>query len=245
LTQVLIETCQPGAKVLARRARSLPKSRVSNWCTLPTVDAMLGRDNMKRESVFRSITATLLVTAAAISGYHRHRAEQAGGEEGSLREEGLPTAVALRSTGLVLMLSVVAYLINPRWMRWSSLDLLVPLRWSGAGLGAVSLAVALWIFRTIGKNITSTVDTREEHELVTGGPYRWVRHPLYTVGNSFFVSLSLLAANWFMGLASLVVLVMLLIRLPKEEEKLIERFGDEYRSYMKRTGRLLPRLERD
>jgi protein-S-isoprenylcysteine O-methyltransferase Ste14 len=50
---------------------------------------------------------------------------------------------------------------------------------------------------------------------------------------------------WFMGLASLVVLVMLLIRLPKEEEKLIERFGDEYRSYMKRTGRLLPRLERD
>lgn len=245
MTQVLIETCQPGAKVLARRARSLPKSRVSNWCTLPTVDAMPGRDKMKRESVFRSITATLLVTAAAISGYHRHRAEQAGGEEVSLREEGLPTAVALRSTGLVLMLSVVAYLINPRWMRWSSLDLPVPLRWSGAGLGAVSLAVALWIFRTIGKNITSTVDTREEHKLVTGGPYRWVRHPLYTVGTSFFVSLSLLAANWFMGLASLVVLVMLLIRLPKEEEKLIERFGDEYRSYMKRTGRLLPRLERD
>jgi protein-S-isoprenylcysteine O-methyltransferase Ste14 len=87
-------------------------------------------------------------------------------------------------------------------------------------------------------------NTREEHEPVTGGPYRWVRHPLYTVGTSFFVSLSLLAANWFMGLASLVVLVMLSIRLPKEEEKLIERFGDEYRSHMKRTGRLLPRIER-
>jgi protein-S-isoprenylcysteine O-methyltransferase Ste14 len=200
---------------------------------------------MKRESVFRSITAALLVTAAAISVYHRHRAEQAGGEEISLQEEGLPTAVALRSSGLVLMLSVVAYLINPRWMRWSSLDLPAPLRWSGAGLGTVSLVLALWIFRTIGKNITSTVETREEHELVTDGPYRWVRHPLYTVGTSFFVSLSLLAANWFMGLASLVVLVMLLIRLPREEEKLIERFGDEYRSYMKRTGRLLPRLERD
>ena len=59
---------------------------------------------------------------------------------------------------------------------------------------------------------------------------------------SFFVSLSLLAANWFMALASLSVLTMLLIRLPKEEEKLIERFGDEYREYMKRTGRLLPRF---
>jgi len=162
-----------------------------------------------------------------------------------LQGEGLTTAVALRSSGLVLMLSVVAYLVNPRWMRWSRLDLPAPLRWSGAGLGAVSLALTLWIFRTIGKNITSTVETREEHELVTGGPYRWVRHPLYTVGTSFFVLLGIVAANWFMGLASLSVLVMLLIRLPKEEEKLIERFGDEYRAYIERTGRLLPRIKRD
>jgi protein-S-isoprenylcysteine O-methyltransferase Ste14 len=200
---------------------------------------------MRRESIFRSITAVLLVTAAAISGYHRHRAEQAGGKEISLQEARLPTAVALRSSGLVLMLSVVAYVINPRWMRWSSLDLPVPLRWSGAGLGTVSLALALWIFRTIGKNITSTVETREEHELVTDGPYRRARHPLYTVGTSFFVSLSLLAANWFMGLASFSVLAMLLIRLPKEEGKLIERFGDESRAYIERTGRPLPRVKRD
>jgi len=200
---------------------------------------------MRRESIFGSVTAALLVTAAAISGYHRHRAEQAGEDEISLQGEGLTSAVALRSSGLVLMLSVVAYLVNPRWMRWSSLDLPAPLRWSGAGLGAVSLALTLWIFRTIGKNITSTVETREEHELVTGGPYRWVRHPLYTVGTSFFVSLGIVAANWFMGLASLSVLVMLLIRLPKEEEKLIERFGDEYRAYIERTGRLLPRIKRD
>jgi len=176
---------------------------------------------MRRESVFRSITAVLLVTAAVISGYHRHKAEKAGEEHISLQEEGLPIAVALRSSGLVLMLSVLAYLINPSWMRWSSLGLLRWLRWSGAGLGVVSLSLALWIFRTIGKNITSTVQTREQHELVTGGPYRWVRHTIYTVGTLFFVSLSLLAANWFMGLASLSVLVMLLIRLPKEQEKLI------------------------
>ncbi len=93
----------------------------------------------------------LLVTAAAISGYHRHRAEKVGEEEISLQEEGLPTAVALRSSGLVLMLSVLAYLVNPSWMRWSSLGLPRWLRWSGAGLGAVSLSLALWIFRTIGK----------------------------------------------------------------------------------------------
>ena len=85
------------------------------------------------------------------------------------------------------------------------------------------MPLAYWVFHTLGKNITPTVETREEHELVTGGPYRWVRHPLHTVGSSFFASLSLVAANWFMGLASVVVLVMLLVRLPKEEERLIER----------------------
>jgi protein-S-isoprenylcysteine O-methyltransferase Ste14 len=202
------------------------------------------RTDVQEESAFRGMAATLVIAAMSISGYHRHKAEKADEGEVSLQDEGLPIAVALRSSGLVLMLSVLAYLINPRWMRWSSLELPAPLRWSGAGFGAATLPLAFWVFRTIGKNITPTVETREDHELITGGPYRWVRHPLYTVGTSFFVSLSVLAANWFMGLASLSVLVMLLIRLPKEEEKLIERFGDEYREYVKSTGRLLPRIKR-
>jgi protein-S-isoprenylcysteine O-methyltransferase Ste14 len=103
--------------------------------------------------------------------------------------------------------------------------------------------MAYWVFCAIDKNITPTVETREDHELVTTGPYRWVRHPLYTVGTTFFASLSLLAANWFMSLATLSVLVMLLVRLPKEEEKLMQRFGDDYREYAKRTGRLLPRFD--
>jgi protein-S-isoprenylcysteine O-methyltransferase Ste14 len=197
---------------------------------------------MKEEKVFRLAAAALIVAAASISGYHRHKAEQTAQEEISFQEEGLPTAIALRSSGLALVISVAAYALNPRWMKWSSLDLPVWLRWSGAGLGAASLPLALWVFRTIGKNITPTVETRDEHELVTDGPYHWVRHPLYTVGTSFFASLSLLAANWFMGLSSLSVLVMLLVRLPKEEEKLIEHFGEEYREYMRRTGSLLPRL---
>ena len=155
----------------------------------------------------------------------------------------MPTIIALRSSGLALLLSVMAYLLNPRWMKWSSLRLPAWLRWSGAGLGAACLPLSYWVFSTIGKNITPTVETRENYELVTNGPYRWVRHPLYSVGTSFFISLSVLAANWLMGLASLLVLAMLLVRLPKEEAKLIERFGNEYREYMKRTGRFFPRLK--
>jgi protein-S-isoprenylcysteine O-methyltransferase Ste14 len=201
------------------------------------------RAGERDERIFRTVAAVLLVSALSISGYHRHKAERTGEERSpAWREEGLPVAVGLRSAGLALMLSVAAYVLSPRRMEWSRLDLSSWLRWSGAGLGAASLPLAHWVFSSIGENITPTVTTRRDHELVTDGLYRWVRHPLYSVGSTFWVSLSLLAANWFMGLVSVAVLVMLLVRLPKEEAKLIERFGDEYRAYTERTGRLLPRL---
>lgn len=196
------------------------------------------------ERIYRGVIAALLISAAAVSGHHRRKAEKAGGEEISvLEEEGPPTAVALRSSGLALMLAVVAYVLDPRLMRWSRLALPAPVRWAGAGLGVVTLPLLWWVFESIGENVTPTVATRKDHELVTSGPYRLVRHPLYSVGTTFFASLSLLAANWFMALSSLSVLSMLLVRLPKEEERLIERFGDEYRDYSKRAGRLLPKLK--
>ena len=201
------------------------------------------RAGVRDERIFRTVAAVLLVSAFSISGYHRHKAERAGEERSpAWQEEGLLVAVGLRSAGLALMLSVAAYVLSPRRMEWSRLDLSPWLRWSGAGLGAASLPLAYWVFSSIGANITPTVTTRRDHELVTDGPYRWVRHPLYSVGSTFWISLSLLAANWFMGLASVAVLVMLLVRLPKEEARLIERFGDEYRAYTERTGCLLPRL---
>src|SRR3712207_4149263 len=134
---------------------------------MPTVGASYEGTKMREESVFRGMAATLLLAALTISVSHRHRAERAGDEELSWREEGLPTAVALRSCGLALWLSVVAYLLNPRWMEWSRLSLPSWLRWTGAGLGAASLPLAYWVFSALGKNITPTVATRRNHELVT------------------------------------------------------------------------------
>ena len=129
-------------------------------------------------------------------------------------------------------------------MAWSSVRLPVRVRWAGAVLAAATLPLSWWVFESLGRNVTPTVATRAQHELVTAGPFRWVRHPLYATGTAFFASLSVVAANWFMGLTSLCVLAMLLVRLPEEEGRLLERFGGEYAEYMERTGRLLPRLSR-
>ncbi len=100
-----------------------------------------------------------------------------------------------------------------------------------------------WVVSSLGSNISETFLTKERHVLVTHGPYRWVRHPLYTVATIGFVSLSILAANWFMmSMALLAFIGISVLVIPKEEAELIQKFGDEYREYLKRTGRFAPRL---
>ncbi len=85
--------------------------------------------------------------------------------------------------------------------------------------------------------------TKERHQLVTAGPYRWVRHPLYSVGSTAFAALSLIAANGFMGLfVLLAVAAVILVVIPREEAHLERAFGDDYRAYRRRTGALVPRI---
>ena len=84
----------------------------------------------------------------------------------------------------------------------------------------------------------------ESTDLVTHGPYRWVRHPFYMTAALLMASVTLLTANWLIGASSLLVLGLLAIRTPKEEQMLIERFGDDYRRYMARTGRYFPLFSR-
>lgn len=99
------------------------------------------------------------------------------------------------------------------------------------------------MLRTIGNNISETFLTKDNHALVTHGPYRWVRHPLYTVATVIFVALSLVAANWFMlAMAVLLIFVIAFFVIPREEKQLALKFGDVYRLYQQRTGRLFPRL---
>ena len=100
----------------------------------------------------------------------------------------------------------------------------------------------VWTFRCLGKNLTDTVVTRQEHTLVMQGPYRWVRHPFYDSAALLMVAISLIAANWFLFVTGVVGVLLLIIRTRIEERNLVARFGDGYRAYMEQTGRFLPRL---
>jgi len=106
-------------------------------------------------------------------------------------------------------------------MKWSTIDLPESLRWLGVALGVLGDLLAYWVFTNLGNNVTRTVVTRKSAQLVTSGPYRWVRHPLYLMGLIGYIGFALLAENWFIGLATMLVFLVLVRRTDKEEAKLI------------------------
>jgi protein-S-isoprenylcysteine O-methyltransferase Ste14 len=197
---------------------------------------------MTPEIVFRLITLALLAAAAAIGGYFRRKADREGGQMRTAEGRGL--VVVLRLLGLIVILPLFGYLINPDWVAWARFPLPDPVRWAAVAVAVSLILVFYWIFVSIGNNISPTQATRANHQLVTHGPYRWVRHPLYSAGFLMAVCLTLITALWWLAVAMLAPLTILFLRTAKEEANLIETFGDEYRQYMKRTGRFFPKLIR-
>ena len=198
---------------------------------------------MTDENRCRWMLAVIMGVGVAMSIYYRRRADRARGAVRRREDNALFRAAQL-GFGVGAVGGLLVYLVHPAWMRWSQLDLPVWLRLVGGPLGLVGLALFYWVFRHLGENVTPTAQIRENHTLVTSGPYRWVRHPMYSSGLVLFAAYSLLSANWFVAAMCGMAFVMLVIRLPTEEANLTERFGDEYRAYMQRTGKFLPRLRR-
>jgi protein-S-isoprenylcysteine O-methyltransferase Ste14 len=167
---------------------------------------------------------------------------QATGEKLDRTQEGVAMMIILRLGGLALWAGVIAFMIDPALMAWSSMPLAAGARWTGVGLTVLTAALLTWTLRSLGPNLTDTVVTRVSHTLVTRGPYRWVRHPFYDCMALFMVSIALMMANWFVIVAGGIMFALLAIRSRTEEDKLLERFGEPYRAYRASTGRFVPKI---
>jgi len=141
------------------------------------------------------------------------------------------------------MIIVALYLLNVQWIWWSYLYLPLWVRLLGIILSLISLTYLYWAGNVLAKHFSYTLEVQEEQKLVTSGPYHRVRHPIYTGTLTFLIFQFLVADNWLFLALTLVLIPYLIIRVRKEEEMMIENFGEEYVSYMKRTGKFLPRIK--
>lgn len=194
------------------------------------------------DASYRIALVVVIAATMSVAVYHRWQARTS--EKFDRRKEGLLLAVALRLSGLWMWLATLAYLIWPQSVSWASVPLPDPLRWCGAAVGLGGAWMMYWTLSNLGKNLTDTVSTRAGATLVTSGPYRFVRHPFYVTAALLILGASLLSANWLIFAGGVATMILLIARTPREEQMLVETFGDAYRDYMARTGRFLPRLGR-
>ena len=197
---------------------------------------------METEILFRGLVSVLLIGFAAHRGYYVKTHSKPKDATLKKRDEGLASKVA-GLLGIIGFLSIVVYCINPAWIGFAAIQLPILLRWAGVGIAFLGFVLLQWAQVTLGRSWSDTPRMMQEQSLVTSGPYRYIRHPIYTaflliLGSTLFISANWLIGGCLIGMTSLEIIS----RIQYEEALMSEYFGEQYRLYMKKTGRLLPRL---
>lgn len=114
-------------------------------------------------------------------------------------------------------------------------------------LGLAFLAAAIWLFRRahddLGTCWSPSLELGADQHLVTQCVYSSIRHPMYASQSLWAIAQILLLQNWIAGPGGLLAFLLLcLVHVPKGEQMMLDHFGDQYRAYCARTGRILPRL---
>lgn len=191
------------------------------------------------EPVRATVTAFLL-TFVVGGGYYRVQSQRSR-ERLDRTKEGWPLLIGIRLAGLLTMGSTIGFLAKPAWFAWASYPVSSAVRWAGVAGVAGTVTWLIWMFHTLGRNLTDTVVTRRDAYFVDAGPYRFVRNPMYTGVLLLGMSLGLALGTWLLPAAAGLMFTLLVLRTRTEEQFLLERFGDQYRSYMQHVGRFFPK----
>lgn len=198
---------------------------------------------------FRSAFVTACALLVAVRAYYALRGRPANGKVSwreSWRElveyEGV-LSVALRKAIFPLWIgSLAVFVVSPSWPSWVSLPFPAWLRLFMVCSALACLPLLVWVQHSLGTCWSTQLRLRRNHVLVTSGLYRWIRHPMYTVLFVIRLAIALASANLLILLVETAQFTLYYVRIAKEEQMMLKRFGDEYRRYMLRTGRFLPRI---
>lgn len=195
--------------------------------------------------IFNYLFLAGLIAEEIIRFPHRRRQRQAWRAKRLAETRTSPLDFALDMLAFVGMNIIpLIYILTP-WLDFADYALPLWARWLGVPL----MAGALWLLwrahAGLGRNWSPTLQIIESHSLVTDGVYRHIRHPIYAAVWLMGLAQFLLLANWIAGPARLLLfLPVYLVRVPREEQMLLDHFGNEYRVYMDQTGAVIPRLTR-
>ena len=115
--------------------------------------------------------------------------------------------------------------------------------WIGAVIFSFAICLLWRSHADLGKHFTYTLGIREDHQLITNGVFKYIRHPMYASHVCWAIAQIMLLHNWIAGYSFIVVLVPhTIFRVKSEEIMMIEQFGEIYKEYMKNTGRIMPRI---
>ncbi|MGC1374917.1 MAG: protein-S-isoprenylcysteine O-methyltransferase [Anaerolineales bacterium] len=189
------------------------------------------------ETIFRMAFGLLWLVYFGVRLYYQRRIKS-----------GLEyTRVNAQQEKRLFSLFALAFLLLPLYLTslidFASLPLPGWLRWGGGVVAALGIFLFGWSHQALGQNWTAVLALAKEHQMVQSGPYKYVRHPMYSAFFIFGIGLALLSANVLIAIIYLGPLsVMYATRVAPEEKMMAERFGEPYREYVGRTGRLWPRL---
>ncbi|MFW9844796.1 MAG: isoprenylcysteine carboxylmethyltransferase family protein [Candidatus Thorarchaeota archaeon] len=161
----------------------------------------------------------------------------------AMKKEGW-TGMAIVLLFPVEIVVVIVYLINPLWLSLTSLMIPELYRWLGLFLAIVSIPYAAWVHQTLGRAYSYALETKSEQTLVTTGPFSRVRHPLYSAHNIFNLGMVVLTLNIPLIIFAIVGVPITYVRMQDEERMMMDQFGEEYKAYMMRTGRIFPKFFR-
>ncbi len=194
------------------------------------------------DGLARTLFAAVWIPFVAVR-VHFHRLAGAHKQRGPSAWEGRGMHFVRVFIALPWTVTLLAWLLHPPVLRFASFPVSTGWRWLGLLLLAAGALWVAWVNSTLGRNFSGSLILQDDHQLVTGGPYRFMRHPMYPGFLVMSVGMLLLTANLWLGLPVLLAVAWVMWkRTPREEAMLLDRFGDEYVDYCARTGRFLPRL---
>ena len=207
---------------------------------------------MNQDTVFLVLLSAIIFIGTGIRRYYSYKIEKTSQRlsvreriEEMMQAEGRIFAVLYYASSVYVIILLLLNLLFPSNFVLFQIPFPDWLRWLGASIGFLSIPFLLWVHRVLDKKWSVTLKLQTDHRLVTSGPYRRIRHPMYTVLIVYELSWVLVSANLLFLAYYATTILLITLRIPKEERMMLEKFGEEYRIYMKRTGRLLPYSRRE